>query len=165
MSVYLSNPNAPPDAAFEPGELHHVVVGNTGRCLDTRRTPVSVVDIRVDTGQFVVRIDDFEDRGAEWVIPFERVSCYQFAAGGRRALATDVRRFEEAIQRFDRPLQVPRDETARPATDRHLGSWPPRASYQIPRRAPVTSGSRQICVPTWSGTILRTSRRRSPGST
>jgi hypothetical protein len=121
MSVYLSNPDAPPDSAFEPGALHHVVVGNTGRLLDARRTPVSVVDIRVDTGQFVVRIDDFEDRGAEWVIPFERVSRYQFAADARRALATDVRRFEEAIQSFDRPLRVPCDEMARPTTNRQLG--------------------------------------------
>ncbi len=120
MSVYLSNPDAPPDSAFELGALHHVVVGNTGRLLDTRRTPVSVVDIRVDTGQFVVRIDDFEDRGAEWVIPFESVSRYQFAAGARRAPAIDVRRFEEAIHRFDRPLRVPRDETALLATDRRL---------------------------------------------
>jgi hypothetical protein len=120
MSVYLSNPDAPPDSAFEPGALHHIVIGNTGRLLDTRRTPVSVVDVRVDTGQFVVRIDDFEDRGAEWVIPFESVSRYQFAAGARRAPADDVRRFEEAIHRFDRPLRVPRDETALLATDRRL---------------------------------------------
>jgi len=37
-----------------------------GRLLDSRRTPVSVVEVRLDTGTFVIRIDGFEDKGATW---------------------------------------------------------------------------------------------------
>ena len=62
MSVYLKREDAPPDSEFEPGALHHLVAGNAGRVLDPRRTPITIVDIRPDTGTFVLRIDDFEDK-------------------------------------------------------------------------------------------------------
>ena len=73
MSVYLDNPDMPPDSDFEPGEHCHLVGGNKARLLDPRRTPVSVIEVRLDTGTFVIRIDDFEDKGATWEIPFEGV--------------------------------------------------------------------------------------------
>jgi hypothetical protein len=69
--VYQTNPNALPDDRFEQGGFHHLVAGNIGRLLDPRRTPVSIIGLRRETGTFAVRIDDFEDQGAVWEIPFE----------------------------------------------------------------------------------------------
>ncbi len=73
MSIYLDNPDLAPDSDFEPGAHRHLVVGNKGRLLDSRRTPVSVVEVRVAVGTFVIRIDDFEDKGVEAARPAQPV--------------------------------------------------------------------------------------------
>ena len=62
--VYQFDEAMADDSGFEPGELGHVVAGNAGRLLDPRRTPVTVRELRLATGTFVVRIEGFEDRGA-----------------------------------------------------------------------------------------------------
>jgi hypothetical protein len=114
--IHEFDPDMLPDDAFVPGSLEHLVPGNRGRLLDPRRTPVSVVEIRPVTGEFVVEIAGFEDRGARWVVPFEEVEHYQFDPDGARARAEDVTAWREAVARFDRPLAVPRDEERRPET-------------------------------------------------
>jgi hypothetical protein len=106
MSIYERNPNAAPDTDFEPGELVHVAVGNHGRLLDPRRTPVTVVAVRPDLGAFVVRLDDFEDAGATWEESFDRVDRYQFARDSPRADAADVDRYRAAMERLDKPLRI-----------------------------------------------------------
>jgi len=70
MSIYQTAADPAPDSEFEPGELDHLVVGNAGRLLDPRRTPVTVVGIRLEVGTFVVRLEAFEDKGARWEVPF-----------------------------------------------------------------------------------------------
>jgi predicted 2-oxoglutarate/Fe(II)-dependent dioxygenase YbiX len=40
MAVLQFNPNMAPDSAFVPGTLKHLVVGNRGRLMDPRRTPI-----------------------------------------------------------------------------------------------------------------------------
>jgi hypothetical protein len=120
MSIYASADDPAPDSEVEPGALTHLVVGNAGRLLDARRTPVSVVAVRPRVGMFVIRIDEFEDKGATWEIPFEGVDRYQFARGSVRADEPDVKRFREAMARFDRPLAVPCPEGAAESTARHL---------------------------------------------
>ena len=116
MSVYLSNPNAPPDSQFEPGELRHLVAGNAARSLDPRRTPFTVVDVRPGVATFVLRIEDFEEKGAGWEVPFEDVSKYQFALGSRSASDSTVDEFRRAIARFDQPLRIACDPKAASAT-------------------------------------------------
>ncbi len=116
MSVYLSNPNAPPDSQFEPGVLHHLVAGNDARSLDPRRTPFTVVDVRPGVATFVLRIEDFEEKGAGWEVPFEDVSKYQFALGSRSASDSTVDEFRRAIARFDRPLRIACDPKSASAT-------------------------------------------------
>jgi hypothetical protein len=120
MSIYQSNQNAAPDSEFEPGLLHHVVVGNAARLLDPRRTPVTVVEVRAAVGTFVVRIDDFEDRGARWEVPLEQVDRYQFTRGCSRAAPAEIERFRDAIDRFDRPLAIPCDAEAAARTATRL---------------------------------------------
>lgn len=118
--IHQHDPDMLPDSAFVPGSLEHLVPGNRGRLLDPRRTPVSVVEIRPATGEFVVEIAGFEDRGARWVVPFEEVKHYQFEPDGARAGTADLARWREAVARFDRPLVVPRDEVRRAKTQTEL---------------------------------------------
>jgi hypothetical protein len=112
MSIYQADSDPAPDSEFEPGELHHLVEGNAGRLLDPRRTPVTVVGIRLELGAFVVRLEAFEDKGACWEVPFEEVDRYQFARGSTRAAPDDVTGLREAVARFDRPLSIPCFEEA-----------------------------------------------------
>jgi hypothetical protein len=120
MSVYMRNPDAPPDEAFEPGTLRHLVVGNAGRLLDPRRTPVTVIGLRPEQGFFIVRLDDFEDKGATWEIPFEDVGRYQFARDIATASPADIDRFEAAVNEFDRLLVIAVDPQRTKNTERAL---------------------------------------------
>lgn len=100
--MYQYDQNKRPDEDFEPGELAHLVPGNPGRLLDFRRTPVSITGVRPDVGLFNLEITAFEDAGAIWEMPLEKVSNYQFERGCERASAADVAAMEAAIERFDR---------------------------------------------------------------
>lgn len=77
-SWFQSDPDRVPDTEFEPGELHHLCVGNEGRLLDFRRTPVRIEKLSHETGLATLQILAFEDRGALWDLPFEEVAMYQF---------------------------------------------------------------------------------------
>ena len=57
--IYASDPDARPDADFLPGELRHLVVGNQGRLLDARRTPIAITAVMPETGGFEVEIGAF----------------------------------------------------------------------------------------------------------
>jgi hypothetical protein len=106
MSVYQSSPGTAPDQDFEPGSLDCLVVGNRGRMLDARRTPVSVVDLRLETGFVALRIEGFEDAGAIWDVPLEDVAHFQFERGSRRASESVVGQMRDAIERFDQELVI-----------------------------------------------------------
>jgi hypothetical protein len=114
--VYEAHPDPAPDAEFAPGELAHLVVGNRGRLLDARRTPVAVTALAPEVGAFEVRIGAFEDAGARWLLPLEDVGRFQFALGSGRAAPRAVVELERAVARFDRPLEVAADPAARAAT-------------------------------------------------
>lgn len=118
--MYESNPEAAPDSQFEPGELKHIVPGNTGRMLDSRRTPVSIAEVRLNIGCFVLRIEGFEDRGALWTLPFEKIDRYQFALGSGCADEEHVRRFKLAIARFNKPLRIEPEPERRRGTEQRL---------------------------------------------
>jgi hypothetical protein len=108
--VYRFDPDMAPDSDFEAGQLHHLAVGNPGRLLDARRTPVRLVALHLETGMFEVELLDFEDKGAHWLHPFENVGKYQFALQSRKATDTQVERFREVIRRLDQPLSISCDE-------------------------------------------------------
>jgi hypothetical protein len=118
--VYESDPHQPPDGAFVPGELAHLVAGNEGRLLDARRTPVAVTGVIVETGMFAVEVRGFEDAGARWELPVEDVGRFQFARDGGRAPDDVVVALAQAARRFDRPGDVACDAGARDATLRRL---------------------------------------------
>jgi hypothetical protein len=115
-AIYESDPEAASDAGFVAGELRHAVVGNRGRLLDARRTPVSVTDVLPDLGEFELRIEAFEDRGACWRLPLWEIGRVQFAADHGEASAGLRVRLERAVEQFDRELVIPADTSVLPET-------------------------------------------------
>lgn len=121
-TVYEYDPERAPDDDFEPGVLAHAVVGNEGRMLDPRRTPVRVVDVRPVTGHVVLEVTAFEDEGAHWDIELERLGGFQFAKGGARAEGAPLVELEEAVRRLDRALHIAVEPGRRERTDGRLES-------------------------------------------
>ncbi|MCP4447178.1 MAG: hypothetical protein GY811_17790 [Myxococcales bacterium] len=116
-STHQFDPNRAPDSEFEPGQLEHLVAGREGRCLDPRRTPIRVVEVRSSTGTFVAEILEFEDKGATWEITFESVDHYQFSPLGVSASTDDIKLFEEAIERFDQSHFIEAEPAALESTN------------------------------------------------
>ena len=114
--IHESAPDQAPDSNFVPGELHHLVPGNAGRMLDTRRTPVAIRAVDVDLGTFEVEVLAFEDRGARWLLEAERVSHFQFPPDAGRADGMTLVALAAAGDRFGRSLDIPADPTARRRT-------------------------------------------------
>ena len=139
-AVYASDPNAAPDSEFLPGELGHLVVGNRGRLLDARRTPVTVIAAHSDRGAFEVEIGAFEDAGARWELPLEDVGRFQFARDGRVASADAVARLERAVVLFDRELAIDCDPVVREETLRRIERERLNVRSELP--APVDVAAR-----------------------
>lgn len=127
-SIHESDPDRAPDSDFEPGALHHLVPGNTGRMLDTRRTPVVIGPVDPDRGTFEVEVLAFEDRGARWLIEVERVSHFQFPLDALRADVATVAALAAAVDRFGRSLDIPIDPRARARTRARLREEEGRAA-------------------------------------
>ena len=111
--VYASNPDAASDSAFVAGELRHLVVGNHGRLLDARRTPITLVEVAPERGAFVVRIEAFEDAGARWELWLQEIDRFQFTRDATPAGEQALAELERGIVRFDRDLVIGCDQTAR----------------------------------------------------
>jgi hypothetical protein len=114
--VYESDPDPEPDASFAAGELRYLVVGNRGRRLDARRTPITVVGVAVQQGSFEVEIGAFEDAGARWELALEEVERFQFAADARVLSPGTLQALQLAQARFDRTVAIDCDPARRERT-------------------------------------------------
>ena len=121
-AVYASDPDAAPDAEFVSGELRHLVVGNRGRLLDARRTPIRITALTPEIGAFELEISAFEDTGARWQLPLWDVRRFQFARDSAVAATGAVAELERAADRFDRELIVECDPRARADTLRRIAA-------------------------------------------
>jgi hypothetical protein len=110
---YASDPDAAPDSAFVAGALRHLVVGNHGRLLDARRTPITLVEVAPERAAFVVRIEAFEDAGARWELWLQEIERFQFTRDATPAGAQALAALERGIARFDRDLVITCDQAAR----------------------------------------------------
>jgi len=127
MPWYQSDPNRLPDSDFDPGELHHLRVGNEGRLLDFRRTPVRIEELSNETGLATMRILAFEDKGALWDLPYEDVGRYQFRNGSAKASPEALAGIKNAITRFNHDLEIPPDGEKKEQTLRALAQERERA--------------------------------------
>lgn len=119
-SIYESNPERAPDTEFIAGELGYLVAGNSGRLLDTRRTPITVTDVNPDLGAFEVEIQAFEDGGARWQLSLNDVGHFQFARDASPASPDVLSQLEDARARFARTERIECDPAARQTTARRL---------------------------------------------
>jgi hypothetical protein len=142
--IHESDPDQAPDSDFEPGELHHLVPGNTGRMLDTRRTPVRVGSVDPDLGTFEIEVLAFEDRGARWLVEGERVSHFQFPPDAPRADVTTVTALAAAVERFGHSLHVPIDPRARVRTRARLRDEERRAAAVLGDAPRIDTGGRAM---------------------
>jgi hypothetical protein len=118
--IHAFDPAMAPDTEFVPGAPALLAPGNTGRMLDTRRTPVRVAALQLETGTWICEVLKFEDAGARWTLPFERVTSFQF---GRDAASLDkatLRRVRTAIRTFGRDASRPANRRAIPSTERRI---------------------------------------------
>jgi hypothetical protein len=111
-AIYESNPDPAPDSDYVPGSLEYLVVGNAGRLLDQRRTPVTVTDVTIERGEFELAIEAFEDKGARWRLPLRDAADFQFDKDAPRAPKAAVAAMEDAVARFSAPLAIDADGTA-----------------------------------------------------
>jgi hypothetical protein len=118
--TYQRDPDQAPDEAYEPGELALLVPGNRGRMLDGRRTPIAVRGLDPGTGTWELEVLAFEDAGARWVVELEQVDHFQFDRGASRLDGPTEANLRAALERFDRPLRIAVDRTARRRTLRRL---------------------------------------------
>jgi len=122
VGVHQFDSHSRVDSEFEPGGLASLVVGNRGRLLDPRRTPVRIVALDMATGQFVVEIEAFEDQGARWQVPFEDCGrIYQFERGSATATPDAIAAFEAIVRELDRTTSIPCDPERAAATREQLG--------------------------------------------
>jgi hypothetical protein len=135
--IYQRDPEPADDSRFEPGALRHLVPGNRGRLLDTRRTPVVVRAVALEPGMFEVEVGAFEDAGARWQLPFEHVGHFQFARGGATAAPAAVAEYERAVRRLDRTITVAADQRVGRATLRDLDAERSRTRAWLARRLPA----------------------------
>jgi hypothetical protein len=118
-AIYESLAHPAPDANFAAGRLEHVVIGNRGRLLDTRRTPITITQVTADKGSFELEITAFEDAGARWELPLEDVRRFQFARDAHVAAFGAVDELQAAVARFDRTVAIDCDPAIR---DRRLAA-------------------------------------------
>jgi hypothetical protein len=133
--VYASNEEPAPESDFVAAELRHLVVGNRGRLLDARRTPVTLTDVSTERGSFVVRVDAFEDTGAHWELGFEEIDRFQFPRSAARVSSRALAQLRDSAARFDRDLSIECDKDARDDTLRHLRQRRDRARAWLAARA------------------------------
>jgi len=114
--VYEHDPNALPDSAFVEGSLGYLRVGNEGRMLDPRRTPVTVTGVYSMEGVFELEVTAFEDCGARWMLPVEDVSKFQFGVGSLIVPNNELAALESAVERFHKDLKIEVDPDVALAT-------------------------------------------------
>jgi hypothetical protein len=115
-AIYEFDPERAADAAFVAGRLEHVVIGNRGRLLDVRRTPITITAIAADKGAFEVEIGAFEDAGARWEVPLEEVGHFQFDRDAHVASSAAVDELRSSVVRYDRHLAIDCEPAVREIT-------------------------------------------------
>jgi len=84
----------------------HLVIRQTLYLNDPRRTPVAIQSIDFSTASFSMRVSDFEDVGAKWILPFWDVSKFLVAPSAKILDADQQALIEDLSKRFDQPMTI-----------------------------------------------------------
>ncbi len=98
-------------------QLMHLIVGQTLYLRDPRNTPVEVMSCEPATASFSARVSDFEDIGAEWVLPLWDVSKFRVATDAPQLSTTETAVLIQHSEVFDLVTEVPINPGAREATE------------------------------------------------
>jgi hypothetical protein len=109
------------------------VIGNRGRLLDARRTPIAVTGIAPERGAFEVEVGGFEDAGARWELPVEDVGRFQFARDGSVADGVAVAELARAAARFAGEVAIACDPSAHAQTLQRIAIEREKLSERLTR--------------------------------
>ncbi len=98
MALHQSNKHNIDDSTYLSGSLKYLVKNNHCVLLDGRRTPGIIEDIDTDSGMFIWRILDFEDKGRYWELPFEDVKKYLFEQDAKSNTKDIIEQYEQIIK-------------------------------------------------------------------
>jgi hypothetical protein len=92
------------------------VAGTAARMLDPRRTPVKVLAVDPERGEFEVEVGAFEDAGARWRLPIEEVVRFQFPLASETLPGDEVQELERSVATLARRITIPVAVEAREQT-------------------------------------------------
>lgn len=140
-------------------QVTHLIVGQTLYLRDPRNTPVKVASCIPETATFSVRVADFEDVGAEWVLPLWDVSKFRVATDAPQLSDSETAMLMQHIATFDRVTDIPITAAAREATEleiakrqREIADALDRRGPDLPQDAEVLLSGRLACRP-WSDAL------------
>lgn len=97
-------------------QLLHLVPGQSLFLRDPRNTPVRVRSCTPETASFVVCVSDFEDAGAEWVLPLWDVAKFRVTTDAQRLRPSESAALVRSAAEFDRLTHIPIASDVRKAT-------------------------------------------------
>ncbi|MGH2850768.1 MAG: hypothetical protein ACRDLP_09150 [Solirubrobacteraceae bacterium] len=118
--VYQSDPQPAPERDFQPADLRLLAVGNRGRLLDARRTPIEIVAVSPQVGSFVVEVRAFEDAGVRWELALDEIARFQLVRDAATLAPAALAELETAQARFSGSLTVEADAGERAQTLRWI---------------------------------------------
>ncbi len=91
---------------LQPAELAHLVLGATLYFRDPRKTPVKVVEHDPQTASFTVQVGDFEDKGAEWILPLWDISKFTAPPNSRKLTRREQDVLGSNVNSLNRQMQI-----------------------------------------------------------
>lgn len=119
-STHQHRETAPSDEGFQPGELRFLVVGNSCRLLDGRRTPGRIEAYDPRSAVFTWRITAFEDKGKSWEVPAEEIRRFQFPGDARRLTGPARREIQERVAALNKLLDLSPEPEEKARTEQAL---------------------------------------------
>jgi len=132
--------------------LAHLVVGQGLFLSDPRRTPVEIVSQEQETASFSVRVSDFEDAGAIWILPFWEISKFLIPSDAQELTIGQRTDLEDGCAKFNRTMELPvhaanftnaQNEIA--AQQQEVSSWLVRNFPDLPTEQSKLTAGTQTC--------------------
>jgi len=149
--MYQHDPDMAPDSDFLPGAPALLVVGNAGRMLDHRRTPIRVLSVQPQRGIFTVEVTGFEDKGAVWTTPLEMTTRFQINRDAPTASTEQVDAINDAVERFDRPMTIDVDPQMAQQTAARLSSAREEAADWLSNHSEFFADQEALDLDAWTG--------------